>query len=76
MEANTITLESIHSELQEIKRFFLTKQPNRVEEYLTPTEVCGILKNGFLKIHKPDPSGRKIYCLRSEIQEIFSKDFK
>ena len=81
-----ITLESIHGEIQALKSLFLnTKAQTKTDEYLTPLEVCNILKisrnkfesmkqNGFLKTYKPDPDGRKVYCLLSEIQQLFPKD--
>ena len=55
-------------------------------EYLTPLEVCIILKiskgkfyqfvdDGVLNTIKPDPKGRKTYVLRSQVENLFPKDF-
>lgn len=55
-----------------------------IGEYLTPKEVCVILKigrskfyswvsDGYLNPIKPDPKGRKTYILRSEISAMFPK---
>ena len=55
-------------------------------EYLTPVEVCSILKiskgkfyqlvsDEFLTTIKPDPKGRKTYVLRSQVENLFPKDF-
>ncbi len=55
-------------------------------DYLTPTEVCSILKiskgkfyqfinDGVLTTIKPDPKGRKTYVLRSQVENLFPKDF-
>ena len=62
-----------------------TEQPTG--EYLLPSEVCDILKIGKNKFHslvnqgfltkiKPDPKGRKVYVLRSQVESLFSKDFQ
>ena len=62
-----------------------TEQPTG--EYLLPSEVCDILKigknkfyslvnQGFLTKIKPDPKGRKVYVLRSQVESLFSKDFQ
>lgn len=61
-----------------------TEQP--IGEYLLPSEVCEILKigknkfyslvnQGFLTTIKPDPRGRKTYVLRSQVENLFPKDF-
>lgn len=61
-----------------------TQQPTG--EYLLPSEVCDILKigknkfyslvnQGFLTTIKPDPKGRKTYVLRSQVENLFPKDF-
>jgi excisionase family DNA binding protein len=56
-------------------------------EYLTPVEVCSILKISKGKFYqlvsdevlttiKPDPKGRKTYVLRSQVENLFPKDFR
>lgn len=55
-------------------------------DYLTPVEVCSILKISKGKFYqlvsdevlttiKPDPKGRKTYVLRSQVENLFPKDF-
>ncbi|MEA5457929.1 helix-turn-helix domain-containing protein [Arcicella sp. LKC2W] len=72
--------------LAEIKRQLPNNQPTPTGDYLTPTEVCSILKiskgkfyqfinDGVLTTIKPDPKGRKTYVLRSQVENLFPKDF-
>lgn len=72
--------------LAEIKRRLPKAILIPVGEYLTPTEVCCILKiskgkfyqfvdDGVLNTIKPDPKGRKTYVLRSQVESLFPKDF-
>lgn len=72
--------------LAEIKRQLPNSQAIPTGDYLTPTEVCSILKiskgkfyqfinDGVLTTIKPDPKGRKTYVLRSQVENLFPKDF-
>jgi excisionase family DNA binding protein len=72
--------------LAEIKKQLPNTASIPVGEYLTPTEVCAILKvskgkfyqlvaDGVLTTIKPDPKGRKTYVLRSQVENLFPKDF-
>lgn len=85
-----ITLESLFSKLQEIEALVTPRQTATIGatigDLLTPTEACQALKisrsqfermkrNGFLKIHRLDPKGRKIYVSLAEISQSFPKDF-
>ena len=56
-------------------------------DYLTPTEVCDIIKiskgkfyqlvkDGFLTTIKLDPKGRKTLVLRSQVENLFPKNFQ
>lgn len=88
--APSVTLESVYAELQQVKALLLPLQPTTVGatagDLLTPTEACNALKisrsqfermkrNGFIKIHRLDPKGRKIYVSLAEISQAFRKDF-
>ena len=68
--------------LEDERKVKIKAQP--IGEYLTPKEVCEILKigrskfyswvsDGYLNPIKPDPKGRKTYILRSEISAMFPK---
>ena len=72
--------------LAEIKRQLPNATAIPTGDYLTPTEVCSILKiskgkfyklvaDDFLNTFKPDPKGRKTYILRSQVENLFPKDF-
>ena len=72
--------------LAEIKRHLPNTTAIPTGDYLTPTEVCSILKiskgkfyqfvnDGVLTTIKPDPKGRKTYVLRSQVENLFPKDF-
>ena len=89
-QTTPITLESVFAELQEVKALLAPRQASpvgaTVGDLLTPTEVCKVLKisrsqfermkrNGFIKIHRLDPKGHKIYVSLSEISQSFAKDF-
>lgn len=88
--ATPVTLESVYAELQQVKALLLPLQSTTVGatagDLLTPTEACKALKisrsqfermkrNGFIKIHRLNPKGRKVYVRLSEISQIFRKDF-
>lgn len=73
--------------LAEIKRRLSIYTATPTGDYLTPTEVCSILKiskgkfyqfvdDGVLNTIKPDPKGRKTYVLRSQVENLFPKDFR
>ena len=73
--------------LAEIKRQLPNTSAIPIGDYLTPTEVCFILKiskgkfyqfvnDGVLTTIKPDPKGRKTYVLRSQVEDLFPKDFR
>jgi excisionase family DNA binding protein len=73
--------------LAEIKRQLPKSTAIPTGDYLTPTEVCSILKiskgkfyqfinDGVLTTIKPDPKGRKTYVLRSQVENLFPKDFQ
>jgi excisionase family DNA binding protein len=72
--------------LAEIKRQLPKTTSIPTGEYLTPNEVCSILKISKGKFYqfvtdkvlttiKPDPKGRKTYVLRSQVENLFPKDF-
>lgn len=72
--------------LAEIKRQLPNISTIPTGNYLTPIEVCSILKiskgkfyqlvsDGVLTTIKPDPKGRKTYVLRSQVENLFPKDF-
>lgn len=73
--------------LAEIKRRLSIHTTIPTGDYLTPAEVCSILKiskgkfyqfvdDGVLNTIKPDPKGRKTYVLRSQVENLFPKDFR
>ena len=73
--------------LAEIKRQLPKSTVIPTGDYLTPVEVCSILKiskgkfyklvaDEFLNTFKPDPKGRKTYVLRSQVENLFPKDFR
>jgi len=57
-------------------------QPKEPEEYLTRSEVCKLLKIDLSKLHRwrkektipSDGYGNRVYCKRSEIDEIMSNN--
>jgi excisionase family DNA binding protein len=62
------------------------KNPTPQGDFLTPAEVCQIIKiskgkfyqlvrDGVLNTIKPDPKGRKTLVLRSQVENLFPKDF-
>lgn len=72
--------------LAEINKQLKFRNPTPQGDYLTPNEVCEILKiskgkfyqfvrDGILNTIKPDPKGRKILVLRSQVEGLFPKDF-
>jgi excisionase family DNA binding protein len=72
--------------LLEINRKLKFKNSTPQSDYLTPTEVCDIIKiskgkfyqmvrDGVLTTIKPDPKGRKTLVLRSQVESLFPKDF-
>ena len=74
------------SSLAEIKRQLPRKSVIPTGDYLTPNEVCSILKISKGKFYqlvsdkvlttiKPDPKGRKTYVMRSQVENLFPKDF-
>ena len=83
VEISDEVLRSIFSRLSQVEsKVNIKSQP--IGEYLTPKEVCEILKigrskfyswvsDGYLNPIKPDPKGRKTYILRSEISAMFPK---
>ena len=84
---NTDFERYVLSSLAEIKRQLPTATAIPMGEYLTPNEVCSILKisrgkfyqfvaDELLTIYKPDPKGRKTYVMRSQVENLFPKDFK
>ena len=91
MHQNTapITLESLHVQIQELTALITQPKPITASirgDLLSPTEVCDTLKisrsqfermkrNGFIKIHRIDPNGRKVYVSLTEISRLFGKDF-
>lgn len=73
--------------LAEIKRQLPNATVIPTGDYLTPVEVCSILKISKGKFYqlvadevlttiKPDPKGRKTYVLRSQVENLFPKDFR
>ena len=73
--------------LAEIKRQLPKATAIPTGDYLTPLEVCHILKISKGKFYqmvadevlttiKPDPKGRKTYVLRSQVENLFPKDFR
>lgn len=65
------------------------KFKNRISQgdYLTPNEVCEVIKisrgkfyqlvkDGFLTTIKLDPKGRKTLVLRSQVENLFPKNFQ
>jgi excisionase family DNA binding protein len=79
------TLAIVLFRLAEIEKKINSK--SEVEgEYLTPKEVCKILKigrskfyswvaDGYITPFKPDPKGRKTYVHRTEISKMFPEKF-
>ena len=72
--------------MAEINKRLKFKNPTPQGDYLTPNEVCEILKiskgkfyqfvkDGILNTIKPDPKGRKTLVLRSQVENLFPKDF-
>ena len=72
--------------LADIKRQLPQATAIPTGDYLTPMEVCHILKvskgkfyqmvaDGIFTTIKPDPKGRKTYVLRSQVENLFPKDF-
>ena len=83
---NTDFERFVLASLAEIKRQLPKVSTIPTGDYLTPTEVCSILKiskgkfyqfvdDGVLNTIKPDPKGRKTYVLRSQVENLFPKDF-
>ena len=75
------------SNLAEINKYLKLINPTPQGDYLTPNEVCAILKvskgkfyqfvtDGVLTTIKPDPKGRKTYVLRTQVENLFPKDFR
>ena len=80
------TMQIVLADLREIKRLIGKPTVIPTGEYLTPKEVCTVLKisggkfyqlvkDGVLHTLKPDPNGRKTYVMRKEVEGIFKKDF-
>lgn len=72
--------------LAEINKRLKFKNPTPQGDYLTPNEVCEVIKiskgkfyqlvkDGILNTIKPDPRGRKTLVLRSQVEGLFPKDF-
>jgi excisionase family DNA binding protein len=77
-------LENILLRLAQVESRVNVKKSDLSGEYLTPKEVCEILRigrtkfyswvaDGYLHPMKPDPKGRKSYILKSEISAMFPK---
>ena len=73
--------------LADIKRQLPKSSPIPVGDYLTPVEVCFILKiskgkfyklitDDVLTIFRLTPKSRKTYVLRSQVENLFPKDFR
>ena len=84
---NTNFEKFVLASLAEIKRQLPNNNPIPTGDYLTPNEVCSILKiskgkfyqfvaDNVLTTIKPDPKGRKTYVLRSQVENLFPKDFR
>lgn len=86
IQANTPFEKFVLASLAEINKQLKSRTSMPTGEYLTPNEVCEIVKiskgkfyqfvkDGIIRTIKPDPNGRKTYVLRSEIESLFPKDF-
>ena len=85
-QASTPFEKYVLKNLSEINRKLKFKSSTPQGDYLTPTEVCDIIKiskgkfyqmvrDGVLTTIKPDPKGRKTLVLRSQVEGLFPKDF-
>ena len=85
--ASTNFEKFVLASLAEIKRQLPNANAIPTGDYLTPVEVCSILKISKGKFYqlvsdevlttiKPDPKGRKTYVLRSQVENLFPKDFR
>jgi excisionase family DNA binding protein len=79
-------LKNILLRLAQIENQVNVKKSDLMGEYLTPKEVCEILRigrtkfyswvaDGYLTPIKPDPKGRKTYIRKSEISLKFPREF-
>ena len=86
LQPNTAFEKYVLASLAEINKRLKFKNPMPQGDYLTPNEVCEILKiskgkfyqfvkDGILNTIKPDPRGRKTLVLRSQVEGLFPKDF-
>lgn len=85
-KASTPFEKFVLDNLSEINKRLKFKNSTPQGEYLTPTEVCQIIKiskgkfyqlvkDGVLTTIKPDPRGRKTLVLRSQVENLFPRDF-
>ena len=86
LQPNTAFEKYVLASLAEINKRLKFKNSMPQGDYLTPNEVCEILKiskgkfyqfvkDGILNTIKPDPRGRKTLVLRSQVEGLFPKDF-
>lgn len=86
LQPNTAFEKHVLANLEKINRRLKFENSTPQGEYLTPNEVCVIIKiskgkfyqlvrDGILNTIKPDPKGRKTYVMRSQVENLFPKDF-
>ena len=86
LQPNTAFEKHVLANLEKINRRLKFEHSMPQGDYLTPNEVCQIIKiskgkfyqwvrDGILSTIKPDPKGRKTYVLRSQVENLFPKDF-
>ena len=87
LQGSTPFEQFVLKNLLEINKKLNSKNAVQDGDYLTPTEVCDIIKiskgkfyqlvkDGYLTTIKLDPKGRKTLVLRSQVENLFPKNFQ
>ena len=86
IQTNSLFEKYVLDNLERINDRLKYFNPTQKEEYFTPNEVCKkikisrgkfyqLVRDGFLTPFKLNPKGRKTLVSRSQLQNLFPKEF-